>query len=275
MSMTFVDIGGAGSGGGTAPTSPSPTSSPTTPAPTTPAASSSSSQYQPWANPDPQSIVGLNSAMVYGENIAVTTGVNHAVTIGSNVAVCVNPGTLISMLGGPACSSLNDFFGAGGLGGNMTFTIGTNTQVNWGRSYTVNMGGEPIAYEANQQKAASKLFCAIIGATCIAYTIAYGACSDEDGRATIVIVFQLAMDVMLAAFMAYQAALKAGAQLSFKTMGALYDGAIVEHTTKWESAGVMIAAAATGVLGAVVAPLIAVAVEENHFASQESQTQSS
>jgi hypothetical protein len=213
--------------------------------------------------------------MVYGENIAVTTGVNHAVTIGSNVAVCVNPGTLISMLGGPACSSLNDFFGAGGLGGNMTFTIGTNTQVNWGRSYTVNMGGEPIVYEANQQKAASKLFCAIIGATCIAYTIAYGACSDEDGRATIVIVFQLAMDVMLAAFMAYQAALKAGAQLSFKAIGDLYDGAIVEHTTKWESAGVMIAAATTGVLGAVVAPLVAVAVEENHFASQESQTQSS
>src|ERR1700679_64546 len=140
MSMTFVNSDGAGSGGGTAPTSPSPTSSPTTPAPTTPAASSSSSQYQPWANPDPQSIVGLNSAMVYGENIAVTTGVNHAVTIGSNVAVCVNPRTLVSMLGGPACASLNDFFGAGGLGGNMTFTIGTNTQVNWGRQYTVNMG---------------------------------------------------------------------------------------------------------------------------------------
>jgi hypothetical protein len=35
----------------------------------------------------------------------------------------------------------------------------------------------------------------------------------------------------------------------------------------------MVAAAATGVLGAIVTPVVAVAVEEGHFASQESQTQ--
>lgn len=58
------------------------------------------SQYQPWANPDPQSIVGLNSAMVYGENIQFATGVNHQIAVGSNLQLCINPGTLVAMLVG-------------------------------------------------------------------------------------------------------------------------------------------------------------------------------
>ena len=90
--------------------------------------------YQPWFNPDLQSIAGLNSAMVFGENIQFATGVNHQIALGSNMQLCVNPGTWFSMIGGPACSALNDFFGAGGLGGNLQFTIGTNTTVNWGAS---------------------------------------------------------------------------------------------------------------------------------------------
>jgi hypothetical protein len=35
--------------------------------------------YQPWFNPDLQSIAGLNSAMVFGENIQLATGVNHQI----------------------------------------------------------------------------------------------------------------------------------------------------------------------------------------------------
>src|ERR1700692_4647356 len=126
------------------------------------------SQFQPWANPDPQSVAGLTSAMVYGENIQCATGVNHQIAVGSNLQLCINPGTLVAMMGGPACSSLSDFFGAGGMGGNMQFTIGTNTTVNWGRQYQINMGGETITYDAGQQTPASKKLCAVIGATCIA-----------------------------------------------------------------------------------------------------------
>ena len=233
------------------------------------------SQYQPWANPDPQSIVGLNSAMVYGENIQFVTGVNHQVAVGSNVQVCINPGTLVAMLGGPACSSLSDFFGASGMGGNMQFTIGTNTQVNWGRQFIVNMGGETINYEANQQTTASKTLCAVIGACCIAYSIAYGACPDEDGRAMIAVLFQLTMDALLAVFMGYQQALKTGNQAAYDLLRSRYGALSTAHTTKWETAGVMAAAAATGVLGAMVTPVVAIAVEEGHFASEDSQTQSS
>jgi hypothetical protein len=231
------------------------------------------SQYQPWANPDPQSVAGLNSSMVYGQNIAVTTGVNHQVAIGSNVQICVNPGTLTAMLGGPACSSLSDFFGAGGLGGNMQFTIGTNTQVNWGQQYQVNFSGETINYDQNMETPAAKVLCAMIGAICVAYSVAYGASDDEDGRASITIAFQVAMDLLLAAFMAYQRTLNKGAQACHDSVRSMYMAASTEHSEKWESAGVMVAAAATGVLGAIVTPVVAVAVEEGHFASQESQTQ--
>jgi hypothetical protein len=232
-------------------------------------------QFQPWANPAPQSVAGLNSAMVYGENIQFCTGVNHQIAVGSNLQLCINPGTLVAMLGGPACSALSDFFGAGGLGGNTQFTIGTNTVINWGRQYQVNMGGETITYDASQQTAASKTLCAIIGATCIAYSIAYGACPDEDGRATIVILFQVTIDTLLTAFMAYQAALKAGKQTAHDMVRSLYVAASVEHSSKWENAGVMTAAAITGVLGAAITPVVAIAVEEGHFASEQSQTQSS
>jgi hypothetical protein len=231
------------------------------------------SQYQPWVNPDPQSVAGLNSAMVYGENIQFTTGVNHQVAVGSNLQLCVNPGTLTAMLGGPACSALNDFFGAGGLGGNLQFTIGTNTQINWGRQYMVNMGGETVNYEAGQQTAASKILCAIIGATCIAYSIAYGACPDEDGRATIVILFQITIDALLGAFMGYQAVLKAGSQTASDMLASMNGAVVAEHSSMWELGGIMTAAALTGALGAIVTPVVAVAVEEGHFASQQSQTQ--
>jgi hypothetical protein len=232
------------------------------------------SQYQPWANPDPQSVAGLNSQMVYGENIQFTTGVNHQVAVGSNLQLCVNPGTLVAMLGGPATSALSDFFGAGGLGGNLQFTIGTNTQINWGRQYTINMGGETIQYDASQQTPASKAICAIIGATAIAYPIAYGACADEDGRAAIAILFQVTIDALLAAFMAYQASLKAGSQSVTSMLESLHGLAVTEHSSQWELGGIMTAAALTGSLGAIVTPVVAVAVEEGHFAGQESQTQS-
>ena len=232
------------------------------------------SQYQPWANPDPQSIVGLNSSMVYGENIQVATGVNHQIAVGSNVQVCVNPGTLVAMLGGPATSALADFFGASGLGGNMQFTIGTNTQINWGRQYQVNLGGETITFGADEETTGAKVLAAIIGAACIIYTIAYGACDDEDGRATIVIIFQVTMDVLLTAFMVYQTTLKTGHQTLSDLVRAVRSRPGITHSPKWEAAGIMTAAAVTGALSAIVTPVVAMAVEEGHFASQQSHTQS-
>jgi hypothetical protein len=228
--------------------------------------------FQPWANPDPQSIAGLNSSMVYGENVQFAVGINHQVAVGSNLQLCINPGTFMSEMAGPACAALGGFFGGGGLGGNLQFTIGTNTNITWGRQYTVNMGGESISYEASQQTVGSKALCAVIGGVCIAYSIAYGACSDEDGRASILIAFQIVMDALLGAFMVYQASLKAARQSITDIATGLWGATKQEHSSKWELAGLLTAAALTGVVGALVTPAVAVAAEENHF---QGQTQSS
>ena len=88
------------------------------------------------------------------------------------------------------------------------------------------------------------------------------------------IIFQVTIDALLAAFMAYQAALKAGSQSATDMVRALYGAATTEHTSQWELGGAMAASALTGSVGAIVTPVVAVAVEEGHFASAQSQTQS-
>jgi hypothetical protein len=157
--------------------------------------------FQPWGNPDPQSIAGLNSAMGYGENLQFTTGLNHQVALGSNLQLCVNPSVLFEMLNVPGSSTLSSLFGSG-LGGNMQFTIGSSTNINWGRQFQINLGPEQITIDANQHKAFATAMCGMIGAVCIAHSIGYGICTDEDRRATLVIAFQVAIDLLLAAFTA-------------------------------------------------------------------------
>lgn len=231
------------------------------------------SQYQPWANPDPQSVAGLNSAMVYGQNIQCAVGVNHAVTVGSNIQICINPGTFIAMMGGPAAAALTSFFGAGGLGGNTQFTLGTNTTINWGQQYELDMGPEKVTYTADTP--ASKALCAAIGAVCIAYAIAFGADPDENGRATTVLIFQETVDILLSVLMIYHMVVKTGKQTTIQMLRALYSAEKAEHPNAWKNTGLLVAAAITGVVGAAVTPVVAIALEEGHFASQESQTQSS
>ncbi|MGA3186712.1 MAG: hypothetical protein ABSF22_06335 [Bryobacteraceae bacterium] len=216
----------------------------------------------------------MNAVSVYGANIAFTTGVNHQVTVGSNLQLCVNPGTYFAMMGGPACRPLSDFLGAPGLGGNLQFTIGASTTINWGRQYHINMGGETINYDASIQTPASQALCAIIGATCMAYSMAYGACPDEDDRAALMINFQATVDSLLAAFMAYQAVLKAGTQAASDGTSSLYGFPVAEHSSEWELGGMLTASALTELLASIITPVVEMAVEESHFASQPSQTQS-
>jgi hypothetical protein len=230
--------------------------------------------YQPWFNPDLQSIAGLNSAMVFGENIQFATGVNHQIALGSNMQLCVNPGTWLAMMDGPACSALNDFFGAGGLGGNLQFTIGTNTTVNWGRQYQVNVGGETITIEAALQDETAKRLCAIIGGLTIVYALAYGVCPDENWRATIIILFQIAMDAMLTVFMIYQQLLKLANTTLLDLLKKLHADFAADHSKLWEQVLLLALVATTGVVGALLMPIITPAIEEGGFASQQSPPQS-
>jgi hypothetical protein len=226
--------------------------------------------FQPWANPDTQSVAGLNSAMVYGENLQFAVGLNHQVALGSNLQLCINPSVLFELLGVPGSSTLSSLFGTG-LGGNMQFTIGSSTSVFWGRQFEIDMGPEKITIDGNQHKAFSIVMCSLIGAACIAYAIAYGLCKDEDDRATIVLIFQVTIDLLLAAFMTqmmFYKGIEAGLTDGLRTLfGA---GSSVPHSTTLEDFASALAFA--GLMSAAIVPPVAIAVEEGHF---QGETQSS
>jgi len=224
------------------------------------------SSFQPWANPDPQSVAGVNSAMVYGENIQVAVGLNHQVAVGSNLQLCVNPAALLDLLNVPGSATLSGMFGSG-LGGNLQMTIGTNTAINWGRQFQINLGPEPVTINASTNKPFMIAMSSLIGAACIAYAIAYGLCGDEDGRATIVIVFQTTMDLLLAVFMAQQMFYKGLEQNLADGLRTLYAAPTPDHSTLGED--FLGALSFVGIMAAAVAPPVAIAVEEGHFQGEK------
>lgn len=230
--------------------------------------------FQPWDNPDPQSVAGLNSAMVYGENIQFAVGLNHQVALGSNVQLCINPSALFDLLNVPATSTLASLFGSG-IGGNMQFTIGSSTNVVWGRQFQVNLGPEQVNIDANSHKPFAITMCALIGAACIAYSIAFGLSGDEDQRATIVIIFQVTIDLLLAAFMTqmmFYKSLETELSAGLRTLcGApAQAGDDVPHATSLENFASALAFII--MMGVAITPPVADAVTEGHF---NDETQSS
>jgi hypothetical protein len=227
--------------------------------------------FQPWANPDPQSVAGLNSAMVYGENLQFTTGMNHQVALGSNLQLCINPAVLFDLLNLPGSATLAGLWGTG-LGGNMQFTIGSNTTFTWGRQFDIHLGPEKIEVNANEHKAFTMAMCALIGSASIAYSIGYGICGDEDGRATLAIGFQLIIDLLLGALMTQMMYYKS---LDISVTGALtqlFQAPASDHSTALEDfAGAL---SAVALLGAAVAPAVAIAVEEGHFQGHQQDSSS-
>jgi hypothetical protein len=224
------------------------------------------SSFQPWANPDPQSVAGLNSQMVYGENLQFTAGMNHQVALGSNLQMCINPAVLFDLLNLPGSSTLAGLWGTG-LGGNMQFTIGSNATVTWGRQFDIHMGPEKIEINGNEHKAFTMGMCALIGSVGIAYSIGYGICADEDDRASLAIAFQASIDLLLGAFMTQMMYYK-GLDTSLSDgLKDLYFVPPSERSTAIEDfAGAL---SAVTLLGAAIAPPVAIAVEEGHFQGEK------
>lgn len=227
--------------------------------------------FQPWANPDPQSVAGLNSAMVYGENIQVAVGLNHQVAVGSNLQFCVNPGVLFDLLEVPGSSTLSALWGTG-LGGNTQFTIGSNTQVTWGRQFQINLGPEQITVDGNSHKPFAMAMCVVIGAACLAYSVAYGLIPDENDRATAVIVFQTTMDLLLAAFMTQMVFYKSTEATLSDGLRSLFHAPDVDHSSTLE--GFANALSFITAMAAAVIPPVVIATEEGHFQGQTQDSSS-
>jgi hypothetical protein len=217
-----------------------------------------------WHKPEPQAIMGLNSVMVYGGNYQIAMPLNFQLALGSNLQVCVNPQSFLTTFPDgslPLSDELNAAFGSG-LGGNMQLTLGTSTNVVLGQPISVNLGPTPISLECHDKTltnpAARKLALGI-GAVVIVFVIAYGAIHDDDGRAALLMIFQMVMQTMLIALMDfhqfYHAAVNKGDVAwrgAFKPALAKDDPALQQiGETSWQQVSI-----ASTVVTAMIMPLI-------------------
>jgi hypothetical protein len=209
--------------------------------------------------------------MVYGENLQFTTGMNHQVALGSSLQLCMNPAVLFDLLNVPGSATLAGLWGTG-LGGNMQFTVGSNATVTWGRQFDIHMGPEKIEVNGNEHKAFTMAMCALIGAASIAYSIGYGICADEDDRATLAIAFQATIDVLLGAFMTQMMFYKGIDRGLSDGLRSLFVVQAANRSTAIEDfAGAL---SAVTLLGAAIAPPVAIAVEEGHFQGEKQDSSS-
>jgi hypothetical protein len=221
--------------------------------------------FQPWEKPDPQSVAGLNSAMVYGQNIQFTVGLNHQVALGSNLQLCINPGVLFDLLNVPGSPTLSGLWGSG-LGGNMQFTIGSSANITWGRQFQINMGPEQVTINVDQRKPFTMIMSCLIGAACLAYAIAYGLITDENDRAAAVIVFQATIDILLAAFMAQHMRYRSFDAAMIDAQKQQVAAPTYGHTSALQDfAGTL---SAVALVGAAISPPVLIATEEGHFVGE-------
>ena len=221
-----------------------------------------STPFQAWNNPDPQTITGLNSQMVYGENIQFAAGLNHQIALGSNLQLCINPVALMDLLDMPQSAALVGLMGSG-VGGNNQLTIGTSTSITWGRQFELFMGPTKFTIDGTKERIVSKVFLTLIGAACIAYPIAFNAIKDEDGRAKLVIGFQLFIDVCLAAMVIAEMYVDNADKTITTVEKRLFNAATGDDAAKPYDLGQWIAY--LGMLTALVLPIVAISGEEGKF----------
>jgi hypothetical protein len=218
--------------------------------------------FQPWNNPDPQTIAGLNSQMVYGENIQFCAGLNHQIALGSNLQLCVNPVALTDLLNLPGTAPFAGML-ASGLGGNMQLTIGTSSSVIWGRQFELFLGPEKITVDGTKDRPLTKVVCAVIAAACVVYPIGFNGIKDEDGRANLVIGFQVLIDICLATLCVGEMFLQDADTAFTGTLRTLFDVPDAAHQKKWWALPEAIAF--FGILAAIIIPPVVTANEEGHF----------
>jgi len=134
------------------------------------------------------------------------------VALGSNVQICVNP-TALEVLFTPggtttwgADTAYHQILGSG-PGGNMQFTMGTSANFVIGQIYDINLGPRRITLDIHNQAmmstATQGLALAIMIEVAV-FVLAYALIPDDDWRASFVMIFQVATQVLLAVIMDVQ-----------------------------------------------------------------------
>jgi hypothetical protein len=162
-----------------------------------------------YPQPEPQAMLGLNSAVVYGSNVQIAFPTNFQLALGSNLQVCINPNAWQTLYMDGGLSMPNEFNTMLGsdLGGNMQLTMGTSANFVIGQVFDINLGPRRITLDVHN-KTGIQSCCRVLGTALMAATtiflIANAATHDDDWRAAIVITFQLLTDALIMALMDIQ-----------------------------------------------------------------------
>jgi type VI secretion system secreted protein VgrG len=155
-----------------------------------------------WTQPEPQAVLGLNALVVYGGNYQVAMPLNFQMAVGTNLQICVNPFAYETTFpeGSPPLSPTVTQILGSGLGGNMQLTLGTNTAVVLGQPITVNVGPRPITVDAHDKTLINPsvlIIGKVMEAIIFVFLLLYAAIPDDDGRAALLIIFQVVIQGML------------------------------------------------------------------------------
>lgn len=155
-----------------------------------------------WAQPQPQSVLGLSSNMVYGSAFSSSFPLAFQLATGGLFKLVVDPVGYAAMFPETAATPVLDLFGSG-IGGNVQVTLGTVANISMGLKYNMHLGDEVKI--SSQDKAAMRTLELIVGGLmavlAIAFQIAYGAIAEDDKRAEFVIAFQLSIQALVAVLM--------------------------------------------------------------------------
>ena len=220
----------------------------------------------PLGTAPPHGVLGLNSTMVYGEDLQVAVGLSHQLALGSNLQLCVNPVGLMDLIPGlPLAGVLAEMLGSG-IGGNMQLTIGTSATLVYGRVFDINLGPPKVEIRpGDASNVVSCLLCGALGVASVLWVILYSVQQGDHERANTAIVFQALIDAILVALMAVEMSKEQKDEIANGVLHRLFhsydwvSGSIDTILLKW-LASIGLGAVA---IGAAVAPLVAIASDEN------------
>jgi hypothetical protein len=172
-----------------------------------------------WPHPQPQGIVGVNSAVIYGDNFQVACPLNHELFVGKNTQICINPFGLAAGVPGMAAPEFLQSILGSGMGGSMQFTVGTCAQFTLGQSLEISIGPPKIEiHQGYDDHAPVNALCGILSGVAVIFLVAYALIptysadqnadkavnqhkeqAGDRGRAVTSLAYQLVVEVLLGA----------------------------------------------------------------------------
>lgn len=254
---------------------------------TTGGGSDNSNAFAPWAPPNPQSTFGVNSTVVYGEGSTAIMGPNNSITYGNNAQFCIDPASLAAQQGAGEHTLpgfLKQLASKALMGGNLSFTIGANTNVVLGPSYEVLWGGkkalhigdarDPVAdkdlYTADTLcKKTNAAFGGSIGALITAWFIAFGVTGDENSRLEWLLTLHSVLSIVVSVMVGVDVLF----DQSHTTLTDVFKELFISPDPKpsAETTQKLVGKGVSSILAALVEPVILPSItsagEENHWGS--------